>query len=88
MLSPSRAAQPIPSLSLRVFATKMPFRGAFALLERLSHAPEAARTQAILSFIGATSVLAYIMYAANVKDNGSKARAMDRVKSELRVNMK
>ena len=66
----------------------MPFRGAFLVLERLSHAPEAARTQAILGSIGAATVLAYLMYASNVKDNGARARQMDKVKSELRVNMK
>ena len=64
------------------------FRGAFAVLERLSHAGEAQRTQAILSCIAASSVLAYFTYAVNVKDNGSKTRAMERVKSELKVNMK
>jgi len=64
------------------------FRGLFLTFERLSHASDAARLQAILGAIGASTVLAYAMYAVNVHDNGARARKAVKVQQELRIHMK
>lgn len=64
------------------------FRGMFLALERLSHAPDATRAQAILGSIGGAFVLSYLMYAAGTRDNGSRERRALKVQQELKIHMK
>ena len=60
----------------------------FVALERASHAADAARMQTIAGAIGVTTLLSWIITSTSTKDNGARARAYDKVRSELRVHHK